>query len=55
MLALLPVAVAVALFLISRDYIQQLFEGSLRFAAAAAGVLVVTGFLAMRKMASIDV
>jgi tight adherence protein B len=54
-LALLPVAVAAALFLISRDYIQLLFEGSLRYAAAAAGLLIVMGFLTMRKMASIDV
>ena len=54
-LALLPVAVAAALFLISRDYIQLLFEGSLRWAAAVAGVLIVVGFLTMRKMASIDV
>jgi len=54
-LALLPVAVAGALFLISRDYIQLLFEGQLRFAAAAAGVLIVAGFLTMRRMASIDV
>ncbi len=54
-LALLPVAVAVALFLISRDYIQLLFEGSLRYAAAFAGTLIVLGFFAMRKMASIDV
>jgi tight adherence protein B len=54
-LALLPVAVAVALFLISRDYIQLLFEGTLRYAAAFAGVLIVLGFFAMRKMASIDV
>ncbi|MDP9245830.1 MAG: type II secretion system F family protein [Chloroflexota bacterium] len=54
-LALLPVAVAAALFLISRDYIQQLFEGSLRYAAAGAGLLVVSGFLIMKRMATIDV
>jgi tight adherence protein B len=54
-LAMLPVAVAGALFLISRDYIQLLFEGSLRYAALAAGILIVTGFFTMRKMASIDV
>lgn len=54
-LALLPVAVAAALFLISRDYIQLLFEGTLRYAAVAAGLLVIMGFFAMRKMASIDV
>ena len=54
-LSLLPVAVAAALFVISRDYIQLLFEGTLRFAAATAGILIVAGFLTMRKMASIDV
>jgi len=54
-LALLPVFVAAALFLISRDYISALFEGGLRFAAAGAAFLVVLGFLIMRKMASIDV
>ncbi|HAF10799.1 MAG TPA: hypothetical protein DCK98_12065 [Chloroflexi bacterium] len=54
-LALLPVAVAGALFLISPDYIQLLFQGTLRYAAAAAGVLIVMGFFTMRKMASIDV
>lgn len=54
-LAMLPVAVAGALFLISRDYIQLLFEGNLRFAAATAAVLIVTGFFTMRRMASIDV
>jgi tight adherence protein B len=54
-LALLPVAVAGALFLISRDYIELLFEGSLRYAAAFAGALIVIGFFTMRKMASIDV
>lgn len=54
-LALLPVFVALALFLISREYIQALFEGGLRFAAAFAALLVIIGFLIMRKMASIDV
>ncbi|HTH70359.1 MAG TPA: type II secretion system F family protein [Candidatus Saccharimonadales bacterium] len=54
-LALLPVAVAAALFLISRDYITLLFEGSLRIAAVAAGVLIVIGFFTMRRMATIDV
>ena len=54
-LALLPVFVAAALFLISRDYITALFEGGLRFAAAFAAILVVSGFLIMRKIAAIDV
>lgn len=54
-LALLPVFVAAALFLISRDYITALFEGGLRFAAAFAAILVIVGFLIMQKIASIDV
>lgn len=54
-LALLPIFVAVALFLISRDYIQALFEGALRFAALGAALMVVGGFLIMRKIATIDV
>jgi tight adherence protein B len=54
-LALLPVFVAIALFFISHDYISLLFEGKLRFAAVAAALMVIFGFLTMRKMASIDV
>lgn len=54
-LALLPVFVAAALFFISRDYIQLLFQGALRIAAAAAAVMVVAGFFLMQRMASIDV
>jgi tight adherence protein B len=54
-LALLPVAVTAALFLISPDYIGRLFEGTLRLAAAAAALLITVGFLIMRKIASIDV
>jgi tight adherence protein B len=54
-LALLPVAVTVALFLVSRDYITLLFEGLLRFAALAAALMVLLGFIIMRKIATIDV
>lgn len=54
-LALLPVCVAAALFFISRDYISLLFEGTLRFAALAAGLMIVLGFFLMRRIASIDV
>jgi tight adherence protein B len=54
-LALLPVFVAVALFLISRDYIELLFVGALRYAAILAAVLVVVGFVLMRRLATIDV
>ncbi|HEY3217898.1 MAG TPA: type II secretion system F family protein [Candidatus Limnocylindria bacterium] len=54
-LALLPVAVTLALFLVSRDYITLLFEGLLRFAAIAAALMVLLGFIIMRKIATIDV
>jgi len=54
-LALLPIFVAVALFFISRDYIELLFEGTLRFAAIAAGLMIALGFMLMRKIATIDV
>jgi tight adherence protein B len=54
-LALLPVFVAIALFFISNDYISQLLVGKLRFAAIGAALMVILGFLTMRKMASIDV
>ena len=54
-LALLPVMVALAMFGVSSDYAQHLLEGALRYAVAAAGVMVVVGFLLMRKIATIDV
>jgi tight adherence protein B len=54
-LALLPLFVAVALFFISRDYVSLLLEGKLRYAAIAAALMVIVGFLSMRKIASIDV
>jgi tight adherence protein B len=54
-LALLPVFVAVALYFISRDYVSLLLEGKLRFAAIGAVLMVIVGFLTMRRMASIDV
>jgi tight adherence protein B len=54
-LAMLPVFVAVALFFISRDYVSLLLEGKLRFAAVGAAVMIIVGFLSMRKIASIDV
>ncbi|HEY6957932.1 MAG TPA: type II secretion system F family protein [Candidatus Limnocylindria bacterium] len=54
-LALLPVFVGAALFIISRDYIELLFEGVLRFATALAALLVVAGFIAMKRIATIDV
>lgn len=54
-LALLPVAVAGALFVIGRDYVELLFEGALRFVALAAALMVLAGFLIMRRIATIDV
>ena len=54
-LALLPVFVAIALYFISRDYISLLLEGNLRFAAVGAALMIVVGFLTMRRMATIDV
>jgi len=54
-LALLPIFVAVALYFISRDYIELLFQGALRLAAIAAALMIAFGFILMRKIASIDV
>ena len=55
-LSLLPVAVAGVLYLVSPDYIGALFEpGPLRGALIAVTAMIVSGFLILRKMASIDV
>ena len=54
-LAALPIFVALAIFLISRDYLAPLFEGVMRIAALGAGAMVILGFVVMRKMAAIDV
>ena len=54
-LALLPVFVAASIYLISREYMQALFEGTMRFVAGFAALLALLGFLVMRKMAMIDV
>jgi tight adherence protein B len=54
-LALLPLFVAIALFFISRDYVTLLLEGKLRFAAIGAALMVIVGFLTMRRIATIDV
>lgn len=54
-LALLPVAVASVLFLVSRDYIAALSEGVMRIVAIVAAVMILVGFLVMRRMADIDV
>ncbi|MDP9265609.1 MAG: type II secretion system F family protein, partial [Chloroflexota bacterium] len=55
-LSALPILVAIALFFISPDYIGVFFSSTLlKFAMGGAGLLVVVGFLVMRKMAAIDV
>lgn len=54
-LALLPVFVTITIFLISREYMQGLFEGVMRIAAAGAGLMVLIGFLIMRKIATVNV
>jgi tight adherence protein B len=54
-LALLPVFVAIGLFAVSGDYAQLLLQGVLRYAVAAAALMVVVGFLIMRKIATVDV
>lgn len=54
-LALLPVFVAIALFFVSRDYVELLLDGALRYAALLAAAMVVLGFFLMRKIATIDV
>jgi tight adherence protein B len=54
-LALLPVFVAIGLFAVSRDYAELLLRGVLRYAVAAAALMVVIGFFLMRKIATVDV
>jgi tight adherence protein B len=55
-LSILPVVAAVGLFTLSPDYASVLLApGPLRIALIGAGVLVVVGFLTMRKLASVDV
>ncbi len=55
-LSALPILVAVALFFISPDYIGVFFSSTLlKVAMGGAGILVLVGFLVMRKMAAIDV
>jgi tight adherence protein B len=54
-LALLPVFVVGAMFLVSRDYMAPLFEGVMRLVAAGAALMALFGFLIMRRMATIDV
>ena len=55
-LSLLPVAAAAALFLLSPDYAGVLLlPGALRVALISAAVMVLAGFLVMKRLAQIDV
>ncbi|MBU6424111.1 MAG: type II secretion system F family protein [Chloroflexota bacterium] len=55
-LALLPVAVAAMLTLVGPDYMAPLYEpGALRIVLVLAGLLILVGFLIMRRIAAIDV
>ncbi len=54
-LALLPVFVAGAMFLVSGDYAQLLLQGALRLAVVAASLMIVVGFFIMRRIATVDV
>lgn len=55
-LSALPLFVMIALYLISPDYMGTLFEpGPLRLVVIGAAVMIVLGFLSMRRIASIDV
>lgn len=55
-LSLLPVGVALGLYLISPDYIAPLFApGPLRIALIATGAMIVSGFFLLKRMATIDV
>lgn len=55
-LAFLPVALAVVIYLLNPDYMSQLFEpGLVRILPITAVVLQVLGFFAMRKIVDIEV
>lgn len=54
--ALLPIAMVIILFLLRPEYIMYLFTGVCGWAMAiTAVILIITGFLAMRKIADIEV
>ena len=54
-LAGLPVIVGVALYLVSPDYFRVMFAYPLtRLALGLAATLVISGFLVMRRLASVD-
>lgn len=55
-LTLLPIAAAAGLYLISPDYLAPLFaEGPLRIALIGSIAMIATGFLVLKRLASIDV
>ena len=56
MLALLPVGLGIAMFLLNPTYMRRLFEpGIARVMLAAAIVMEITGFVVMRKILAIEV
>jgi tight adherence protein B len=56
LLALLPVGLAVALYMIRPEYISRLFQpGPMRLVLLAAVVMQISGFLIMRKIVDIEV
>jgi tight adherence protein B len=55
-LSALPLAALLALMTFSPDYIDVMFQDDgLRTALAVAGGMVVTGFIVMRRLATINV
>jgi tight adherence protein B len=54
-LAVWPVIVGFAFFLINPDYIMRLFEPGLRWLPAAAAVAMIAGFLMIRRIVDIEV
>jgi tight adherence protein B len=56
LLALLPLGLAVAIFMIRPEYIKRLFQpGMMRFVLLAAVIMQIAGFLIMRKIVDIEV
>ena len=54
-ISLLPLFVIAAMFVVSPDYIQQLFTGQYILIPIIAGVLMLAGFIVVQRMARIDV
>ncbi len=58
-LSLMPILILLALYLLNRSYVMHFFDPSSRIigigALIGAGVLIVSGYLAMSKLANIEV